>query len=575
MRRISKAVIAIGLSVAILPLSGCAQINDYISSEVEKESERTIHNLENYKQYERYQSDGLLADDGLFPIQEISESDSQPSRERQVRVTIATNSFLNCTYYAGEAKTPVEGTEVFLSPGESLYVENVSVANDISNLYDFSRFRIWSYDQNGRRSSAPYCEVDNRTGAILTVPDEFKDSGFAIEPLGAYTNRHISASAFYMNEGQQISLPNGRWEVNKEPFSGNTDISPVDSYTIEYCYEPYKDDYYFVNSVPNCWYPREKEYTSVFREVSSNDQETEFVVEMHPFITLSVSNTCMNLLGTNGKDIIQSIYKNGEAIGQEFLNQAEFSIQKLKVGDTITVRVGKEYKITGTGVNAGTAVPLASSAENGYEYTIVVPDTRDGISIEIAERNSNTEGRYLGYNLANADIIVTRANGSVLRQGEELPGDNETVTLSIVPHKGYFIEGFNDDRDYSFVKEKIKYSKLEQDISKMMRDHPAVRFITLNLVFADNEGTFVYELDGKEVNRSPLTNVRPGQTLKVTYSASKGYVITHSWAGNLWRDAKTLVGGVDSISESIKITSAMDNTTVDREAFGIAVEKAG
>ena len=575
MKRVYKAVIAIGLSAAIMPLSGCARINDFITSEVEKASENAIHDLEKYKQYEQYQLEGLPVEDGLLSVQETSESDSQTTKEYQVQVTIATNSFLDCTYYTGESKTPVEGNVVFLSPGESLYVENVSVVNDISNLYDFSRFRIWSYDQNGRKSSTPYSEVENQTGVILTVPDEVKETGFAIEPLGFYTNRHITASAYYNNGDQQIPLPNGRWEVNKDLFSGSIDISPVDSYTIEYCYEPYKDDFYFVDSVPKCWYSKESDYSVVFQEVASNDQKTEFVVEMHPYITLSVRNTCLGWFGSNNKDIIQSITKNGSDMGKELAEQAEFSIQKLKVGDTITIRVGKEYRITGSGVSVGTAIPLGSSAENGYEYTIVVPDTRDGIQIEVAERNSNTEGRYQGYNLAHADIIITRANGTELKQGDELPGDNEAVTLAIVPQEGYFIEGFSEKAEYSFVKKGIQFSKLEQDISKIMKSHPAVRFVTLNLVFADNEGSFSYKLDGEEVNRSPLTNVRPGQTLEVTYTASKGYAITRDWFRGLLRDAKSWVGEADSISKDKKITSDMNNTTIDREILEIVVEKVG
>ena len=69
-------------------------------------------------------------------------------------------------------------------------------------------------------------------------------------------------------------------------------ISPVDSYTIIYNYDAYQDDYYFVRSSPECWYSKESNHSVIFREVSSNEQNTEFAVEMHQYVTLNVTNSC-------------------------------------------------------------------------------------------------------------------------------------------------------------------------------------------------------------------------------------------------------------------------------------------
>ena len=78
---------------------------------------------------------------------------------------------------------------------------------------------------------------------LLKVPENYSGTGFSIEPIGSYTDRHITARAFSFIDNQEIDLPSGRWKVNNEPFIGSTDISPVDSYTIEYNYSAYKDDY--------------------------------------------------------------------------------------------------------------------------------------------------------------------------------------------------------------------------------------------------------------------------------------------------------------------------------------------
>ena len=583
MKSLRKSLIILSLLAAMLVLAGCGKLTNYVQNEVTSASESEIQSSEEYQQYERYLADGVLGEDGLFPTPAPNDSGDAANSPRAVKVSIATNSFLNCIYYTDEeTKTPIVSTEVYLAPGESLYVATVSVNNDISNLYDFSQFRIWSYDKDGRRSSTPYRDVQSTNGLLLKIPEDYQGTGFSIEPIGSYSNRHITARAYYLNNGQQIDLPSGSWEVNSKPFTGSTDISPVDSYTIIYNYDAYQDDYYFVRSSPECWYSKESNHSVIFREVSSNEQNTEFAVEMHQYVTLNVTNSCRSwnadipFIGDHGEGIIQSIMRGNESLGQGHIGEASFAIQRLKVGDTISIRVGKEYKITGTGVNVGTAIPLGSNAENGYEYTIIVPDTNKGISIEITERNSNAEGTYQGYNLANADVTITRANGAILRIGDELPGDDEKVTLTIKPHTGYYIAGFTDKDNYSFVKKNYKFSKLETEILSLMNEHPAIHFITLNLVFADESGTFTYKLDGKEVTTSPLVNVRVDQKLTVTYKANSGYKITHSWFGSTaFYDAWTWAGGTDSISEDVKITADMDGATIDRTTFGIVVEKAG
>lgn len=582
MKHIRRTIAIVGFLIVMFSLTGCGKLNDYVSNSVKESSEQAIQNSDEYQKYTQYSSDGMLDENGLFPMPSTGAT-GNANDERSVKVTVASNSFLTCVYYTDEeTKAPIVSSEMFLTPGESVYIANVSVNNDISNLYDFSFFRIWSYDQEGRRNNAPYKEVSNRNGLLLTIPEGFTGTGFSIEPIGNYTSRHITARAFYLDNGQERDLPNGKWEVNNNPFSGSVDINPVDSYTIIYDYSAYKDSYYFVESNPVCWYSKESNNTVIFREVSSNEQETAFEVKMHSFVTMNVKNSCLSwsanlpVIGDHGEGIISSITRGNEDLVRGNTGKDSFQIDKLRVGDTISIRVGKEYKITGVGVNVGTAVPLGSNADNGYEYTIVIPDTSKGISIEITERSSNAEGTYEGYNIANADVIINRADGTQLKIGQELPGDDEKVTLRITPHEGYYIEGFTEKSDYSFIKKNIKFSNLEKHILSILEEHPSIHFISLNLVFSDEAGSYTYKLDGKAVSGTPLLNVRIGQTLKVEFKANSGYTITHSWFGaNAISNAWTWAGGTDSISESIKITAEMDGKSVDRETFGIIVEKEG
>ena len=578
--RITVALIALTM---VLLLTGCAKLNSYVQDEVKKASEEEIKNSSEYQQYENTLSNEASTEENMSSVK---EPDGEPVDPNAVQVTIATNTFLDCKYYTDKEKEPRKASKVFLAPGDSLYAAGVSVNNDKSNLYDFSCFRIWSYDRNGKRSSSPYGEIGSRDGIILTVPESFEGTGFSVEPLGAYSKRHITVRAYYLKDGETIDLPNGNWKVNDEAFLNSIDISPVESYTITYDYGKY-EGYYCINSAPAYWYVNEREHVVIFREVSSDEQKTEFSVEMHPFITMNVTNSCINLvsglplIGNHGDQIIQSITKKSATKDEVLLNQDDwdkqtFEIKQLRVGDQISIRVGKEYKITGDGINVGTAIPLGSDAESGYEYTIVVPDTMAKIGIHIEKRNSDAEGTYQGYNIANADVMITRTNGVPLKLGDEKPGDEEKVTVTITPRDGYYIEGFTEKNGFSFVKKNIKYAKLEKDIITLLKDHPARKFISLNLVLDDEFGLFEYKLDGEDVKASILNQVRTGQTLKAVYTANSDCVIGHSWFGaNVFHKVVTLTGGNDSIAGSIKITDEMDGTTIDRETFGIAVEKKG
>ena len=587
MKSIRRILLVLGLLLFVLALSGCGRLEDYVSSSVAAASDAEIQSTEEYKQYKEYEAAGYLDENGLYFMPAAIESEDDTNTAQAVKVTIASNAFLNCIYYTDEQlKTPVAARNLFLKPGESLYVDSVTVTNDISNLYDFSHFRIWSYDQEGQRSKTPYQEISARSGLILKIPDSYGGTGFAIEPIGYYTSRHITARAFYLDNGQEYPLDIGQWKVDNVVFRESVDINPVDSYTITYDYSDYKDSYYFVDSSPSCWYSKESKdaNTVTFREASSNDQGTAYAVELHSFVAMNVKNLCVSLtdripiFGDHGEGIIQSIRREKEDLGKNIIGKDDsFKIEKLKVGDRVSVRVGKEYKISGIDVDVGQAIPLGSSAENGYEYNFVVPETRKDITIEITERNSEAERLFEGFDYwPHADVSVKYTNGTLLKIGQELPGDNQKVTLTISPHEGYYIEGFTDKNTYSFVKKNIKYSQLEKEILSILEDHPDRHFISLNLVFADEMGSFTYKLDGKAVTNTSLVNVRVGQTLKVEYKANKGYSITHSWIGaNAVSDAWTKIGGSDSISSSIKVTEELNGKTIDRETFGIIVEKEG
>ena len=568
--RISVLIILVG--TLIVGLSSCATLDNYISNSINASLDNTVKESDAYKQYVDYKENGLLDETGMAIIPEIQENDPAKDNEGKCLISLANNEYLTCEYRTDSNKVYTDS--VYLEMGESLYIDSVSVENRNSNLYEFSMFRIWEYDQNGIRGSKPYATVKTQNGLILTVPKDFSGSGFAIEPVGEYTNRHIEVSAYYLNDvkAKQI-LDAGTWRVNDKQFKGSTDISPVDPYRLEYDYSNYKNDYYFVGSNPECWFSKDDEYSVIFKEASSTDMSTDYSVQLHPYITMNVNNKCIGLIdkipliGTNGKGIINSIRKNSEDITPSQLGVESFSIRNLRAGDSITVRVGSDYKISGNGVHVNQPVPLGSDAENGYEYTIIVPDTNSKISIDITKRNSDSAATYQGYDLENAILILERANGTEIEKGDEIPAENEEVVVRIKPYEGYYISGKNVKNDeYS---KSMKYSAFAKDAEAIIAEHPAIHYVFITLKKADEYGTCSFKLDGQIIDGSTVY-AKVGQSLEIEYTVKDGYKIVRSnWISDKW---SSLINK-KSIKEKISIDSSMNYTSISREAYGIEVER--
>lgn len=143
MKHIRRTIAIVGFLIVMFSLTGCGKLNDYVSNSVKESSEQAIQNSDEYQKYTQYSSDGMLDENGLFPMPSTGAT-GNANDERSVKVTVASNSFLTCVYYTDEeTKAPIVSSEMFLTPGESVYIANVSVNNDISNLYDFSFFRIY------------------------------------------------------------------------------------------------------------------------------------------------------------------------------------------------------------------------------------------------------------------------------------------------------------------------------------------------------------------------------------------------------------------------------------------------
>ncbi|SCX30169.1 hypothetical protein SAMN02910436_02548 [Ruminococcaceae bacterium P7] len=388
-----------------------------------------------------------------------------------VQVTFATNSFLEIEYFFDENLTqPIDTKNCYLNKGESIYISGIDVQNAKSNLYSFSEFRFVEYDLDGKRKNSTSTQVT--TGLIYTLPNEFDGQGISVLPIGAYKDRELKFDSYYFDtKGELVELDSKMWDLNESGdlfANGSQTVSPVESYTISFNYSPYKDSYYFVKSSPDCFYHKETDSKVVFPKVNSNEEAQKYRVEMHPFITLRIKDTEHHWIVDDwfDKGAIKKIEKNSEVLEKYKKNSEEFKreeidIKNLKTSDTITITVGKDYKLVCPNLNLTNSIPV----EDGYQYTVRFPDNNEKkYQIEISTRNSNSEGRFEPREVSNGTISVSYENGGEIKSGVELPADGQSVVLKISGNDGFYVSG--NDTESGIYKKTMSFSDYQKPTNK-------------------------------------------------------------------------------------------------------------
>lgn len=456
----------------------------------------------------------------------FAANNNQPiSHEGTVQVTFAANSFLDIDYYYDENLTqPIDTKNCYLNKGESIYVSGIEVQNTKSNLYSFSEFRFVEYDSDGKRKNTT--STQGVSGVIYTVPNDFDGQGISVLPIGAYKDRELKFDSYYFDtKGELVELDAKMWDLNESGdlfVNGTQTVTPVESYTISFNYSPYKDSYYYVKSSPECFYHKETDSKVVFPKVNSNEEVQKYRVEMHPFITLRIKDTEHHWLVDDlfDKGAIKKIEKNSETLDKYKKNSEEFKreeidIKKLKTSDTITITVGKEYKLVCPNLNLTNSIPV----EDGYQYTVRFPDNNEKkYQIEISTRNSNSEGRFEPREVSNGIVTLSYENGAEIKSGVELPADGQGVVLKISGNEGFYVSG--NDTENGIYKKTMSFSDYQKDIDKIISEHPVKKYVTVKLPEQDSHGTCTYKLDGNTI-KGQAENLRDDQKLEMTYKLNE------------------------------------------------------
>ena len=543
-------------------MTGCAGQDNYIQTLMLERA--GVTESTDYKEYEDLLRAGELDEKGAYNGLPAPETPEQAPAGK-IQITFAENSYLDITYYADAACTRVLDPEnCYLDPGSEIYASAPRTANPYSRSYVFSEFRVWQY-HDGRRTAFP--QPDGGANLVLAIPSGYTGDSILVQALGKYEARPLTFSAVYGDTGGTHTLGGGVWAVNDAACAGpSAEVSPVQPYTVSYDYSAYLDDYYFESSTPQCFDADEENGRVVFAQTEIQDPNTAYAVRLHPYITITLTNEAYRGVGgavsalTQPAASLKSLTRNGEALTVK--NAETQSFDKLKCGDRFLLRVGGDYKVSVSGLTAEAPAQVGQA----FEYAVTIPETVEtGLSITVSKRTA-TLGGYAQKNAANAVLLVSHADGTLVGAGEEV-NDTEKVRVALTPDAGYYLTG-SDVRDGAYQKT-MSYKSYVSDIDKILAAHPAQKFLRVTLPAQDAYGTCGYASEGGALSGEAL--LREGQKLTLTYTlTAPGCRIVRD------RNPVSFAKGIfsqNSATASIVAQSGMDGTTLRREDY-ITVEKS-
>ncbi|SOC16467.1 PI-PLC domain-containing protein [Pseudobutyrivibrio ruminis] len=418
-----KKLIFLSLMVLCLGLTSCAKEDNKVNDVAKKvfTGVADIEDDENYKQYKELDDAGQLSEDGMYKEASslVNEDESEEVRPAQVLVTFAENDNLNISYYKDSGmQEQIEGS-CYLNPNEAVYA-NVAVSNDAkSNLYKFSEFKIFEYDETGKATEVNWANTNNDENLVFQIPMDYTGKDISVVPVGMYEKRELLLNDYYIDEDGNSKSLAGAWTVdNEETDSNSIKISSVTSYLVSYQYDSSK--YFFVKSEPEAQYQDNDDGVVIFEEGKAFSDVGKYNIELHPYITVQL------------KGNREWTYKvNKVSAGDE---KKEQTISGLKYNDKITVESKKKIDWD---YNDSLLSYDEDKVDDGYEYTFVVKEANASFMFDpneytyphgslrfkcrgqiLTERTYIGEGSQIEYECETVD------------DGYWLPNGNHSITVS-------------------------------------------------------------------------------------------------------------------------------------------------
>lgn len=270
-----KSIITLFL-FSILMLSGCSAI---------KMNAGFLHfcgaiSEEEYQNYIQLIDSNQLDEKGNYVIPEVSSVPEFVPPEGSVHVTFAKSAYIDVQYYLdSDLTTPVDTAKCYLLPNDCIYTAEPICDHPSSNRYQFDRFCIYAYDEDGKRTQELFWDNPDNSPYALRIPENCEYSEVSIIPVGKYEERTLELTDYYIDSAGNQQELSGTWIVNDEEVSTQRiEVSSVELLCVDFKYDDKKYDY--VSSEPSCFY-HEKGLVR-FETTYANEDIDQYSVKLRP-----------------------------------------------------------------------------------------------------------------------------------------------------------------------------------------------------------------------------------------------------------------------------------------------------
>ena len=330
-----------------------------------------------------------------------------------------------------------------------------------------------------------------------------------------------------------------------------------------------------------------KNIDEVFYEDDNHKPELKVTLEK------SVGNTMKFTLDASGYRMDVESYAGGWQVSDIFnqnpkkyniLDNSQIIVENKKIGTELPIK----FTMSNRAIQSGTAVRmkivLTDSDNNSTSETRYIDDLSEpiepvniyspgvlgtsktwfksvDITIGVVSINrfcAPDVSSNIKFTVKNIDTNETLTNGYAIE-------DSQKVAVTISPKDGYYVTGKKVSNDVYF--DTMTYADYKKNVGDIVANHPAEKYICINLDASDSFANYKYKLDGKDV--SGKIKAKNGKKLELTYEITDS---THKLKEAHGGVVFGLGSSYTNATENITVTSSLDGKTLTRQDFGIDIE---
>lgn len=374
-------------------------------------------------------SGNINDDDNMYNVEAIDPD--------KIRVSFADNKFINIEYYHDDALTQLIKETAYLVPGDSIYIKYIDAKNPNGELYEFLGCDVYEISATAGRKRIRTLTKDD---TAFVIPKDYLGKELQFVPLGEYKKGLIPVSIFHTDIFNNRTVAIGQWHINDQKVSlsnGALSIGVGESYIVSCKYNT--DEYFFVNSYPDCFSHKNGVITFEQKNASDKDKPTQYEIELKQYLKFNFEF-----------DEKATIYLNDKLV-KENVKSYEFTTKdKISYGQKIEINTKSDsIKILGGSYNYITVEREKLSDE--YHFVITITDEfqenksddinngvniLENVNLKLPSNNKYGECLYK----VNGDII----DDYVLKEGDELELEYTITDSNYAFSDNNFIENLFD-----------------------------------------------------------------------------------------------------------------------------------